>query len=259
VTPTADGFEAALDRTETAVESSLRAATATVRELKKARASAATGALRELERSLAEVEQLAGSLIDATQALRSSWSFDARSYLESGAYLDELIELGRARGLSVFEQDGRLISYPSLLRVLAADAAIEIDRKRERRIRPSFVVDYLEGLQTKPVRFRPEQFIESLYRGYRLVITERGRNEGTVVRLSDVYDVLTLLPGQTREYSKPEFARDVYLLDESPVDRTKGGAAASFPAATGTRGKGALVTVTRDGSIRTYYGLSFST
>jgi len=259
VTLSTQSLEAALERIEADIDSSLRGATAAmVRELKKARKAAATGSLRELERSLQAAADLAGDLVEAARALRSGWRFDERSHLESGAYLDELIELGRSRGLSLLERDGRLVGYPFLLRALPGDAAVEIDRKRERRIRPSFVVEHLEALQTRPARFRPEQFIESLYRGYRLAIADRGKREGSVVRLSEVYGIFTVLPGQSREYSKQEFVRDVYLLDESPVDRTRDGAVVSFPAATGTKGTGALVTVARDGSTRTYYGVSFA-
>lgn len=258
MTPIVEGLEGALERVEAGIDSSLRQATDLLRQLRKAKSAAGAGELKELERSLQTASDLAVGLADTTRAVRSGWHFDERSHLESGAYVDELIELGRSRGLSLLEQDGRLVGYPFLLRPLPPDGAVEINRKRDRRIRPSFVVKYLEALQSRPARFRPEKFIESLYRAYRLALADRGKREGSVARLIDVYGILTLLPGQSRDYSKQEFVRDVYLLDESDVDRTRDGAIVAFPAATGTKGTGALVTVARDGSTRTYYGVSFS-
>lgn len=45
--------------------------------------------------------------------------------LESGAYTKELLAQVSRAGLSMFEKDGRLLSYPSLVRLLPGDAALE--------------------------------------------------------------------------------------------------------------------------------------
>src|SRR5437879_1747459 len=58
---------------------------------------------------------------------------------------------------------------------------------------------------------------------------------GIAERLVDIYGLLTLLPGQTREYSRQEFARDIYLLDRSGLTVTRDEQVVSFPASTGTR------------------------
>ena len=157
----------------------------------------------------------------------------------------------------MIEHDVRLLTYPSVVRVLPNDAVIEIDRKREKRIRPSVVVRRLQALRDRPVRFRAEPFLESVYRAYTLLVAKAGREPGTDIRLGDVHDVLTLLPGQSREYSREEFARDLYLLEESGVDRTRDGMRVAFPAATGTKGRGSLATVSHDGKVRSYFAVSF--
>lgn len=252
-----EGLEGALGRIETEIELAAKATAAVARELKKARSAARTGTLRELQRALETAEQLTGTLVDSTRSLRAGWRFDDRAYLESGAYTDELLRAGEAAGVQLFEQDGRVVSYPSLVRILPADASLEVDKKRERRIRPSFVAQLLRQHQSRPPRFKAEAFIEALHKAYRLALAERGRRPGTVVPLTDIYGKLTLLPGQSREYAKQEFARDIYLLDQSGVDRTKAGARISFPASTGTRGSGRIDVVTRAGATRAYYGISF--
>jgi hypothetical protein len=252
-----DSLESALARTEADADAATRAAAGVVREIKRAKTAAAQGTVRELQRSLAAVEQGADALRDAVRTLRAGWQFDEREYLESGAYAAELIETARERGVRLFEQDERILSYPSVARVVAGDAALEIDRKRERRLRPSVVAEHLKKLQQKQPRFRAEQFLDSLHRAYRLALAEKGREEGATVRLLDLYAILTVLPGQAREYSKSEFARDLYLLEESGVEQTRDGMQVRFPAATGTKTGGTLATVTRDGELKTYFGIAF--
>jgi hypothetical protein len=70
--------------------------------------------------------------------------------------------------------------------------------------------------------------------------------------------VITLLPGSAREYSRPEFARDLYLLDQSGVTTTKAGRTLRWHASSGTRGAGILTTVARSGQQQRYWGVSFS-
>ena len=51
--------------------------------------------------------------------LAPAGSFDDRAYLESGAFVQELLAAGRTRGVHLDELDGQVVSYPSLVRVLA--------------------------------------------------------------------------------------------------------------------------------------------
>jgi hypothetical protein len=74
-----------------------------------------------------------------------------------------------------------------------------------------------------------------------------------------VYELLTLQPGATRDYSRQEFARDIYLLDRGGVTTTRRGYIVSFPASTGARSAGASVrVVTEGGQEKVYHGIAFS-
>ena len=250
-------LEDALARTESDVDAALKAAAATASKLKRAKKAAASGAMRDLPRSLEAAEQLAGAVRDSVRAARAGWSFDDREYLESGGFVQEVLQLGRMRGLTLEEQDGRIVSYPSLVRVLPNDAAIEIDRKRQRGIRPSVLVETLRSNQSRPPRFRAEVFIEALARAYEWVRAVQGKEPGATVKLTDAYRLLTVLPGQRTAYSQQEFARDIYLLDESGVDRTKDGSRMTLPASSGARTSSTLATVMRNGDLKIYYGVEF--
>lgn len=251
-------FEAVMSTAQAGAEVALKSAGGVTRELRKARAAAASGQVRELRRALSAAAEMAGDLTSAVHDTQSSFDFDESAYLSSGEYAKELLALAAERGLSMFEEDDRLLSYPSIVKIVAGDAAIEIDRKRERRLRPSVLVDLLLTRQSRPPKFKAEPFLESLASGYDFVVAKSGKQPGTVARLQEIWTVLTLLPGQSREYTRQEFARDLYQLDLNGVRTTKNGRAMRLHASSGTRTPGVLTTVARTGQQQVYWGVSFT-
>ena len=252
-------MEAALARTERDAEASLRTATALVRELKRAHGAARSGQIRDLRKSLAAAGEAAEALAGDTRALVDRFDFDEHSYLLSGDYVKELLAEAEARGLSIVEDDDRLLCYPSLLRVLPGDAAVEVDKVRDRRIRPSVLVGALARAQDRGPRFKAEAFLDSLRSAYELLVSSTDKRPDAVVRLVDIWSALTLLPGQRGQYSKQEFARDLYLLDQSGVTATpRSPRTLRWAASTGTKGSGTLVTVARNGQQQRYWGVSFT-
>ncbi len=249
-------LEAALAAAQGDTEAAIKAAGTVVRELKKARASALTGQVRELRRALSQAESLAAELAGQVVRSRSAYDIDESEWLASGAYTKELLAAASQAELSMFEEDGRLLCYPSLVRVLPGDLAIEVDRRRERRLRPSVVIELLGKAQQAGPRFRPEPFLASLASAYDLVVVKQGKSGGAVVKVVDVYAVLTLLPGQGREYSKQEFGRDLYLLDLSGAVES-GGRTLRWAASTGTKQAGVISTVARSGQQQRYWGIAF--
>jgi hypothetical protein len=120
-------------------------------------------------------------------------------------------------------------------------------------------VGLLGAAQSRGPRFRPEPFLDSLRAAYELLVVREGKKADAVIRLIDVWSVLTLLPGQGREYTKQEFARDLYLLDQSGITVTpRSGRRLRWSASTGTKGAGVLTTVARGGQQQRYWGISFS-
>jgi hypothetical protein len=136
-----------------------------------------------------------------------------------------------------------------------------IDKMRERSLRPSALIAHLQSLQDRPIRFKPEAFLESLYKAYALLVKARGQDGaagGAVIPLADIHQILTLLPGTTREYSRQEFGRDLYLLDQSGVQLTREGFMLSFHASTGTRSLSKTIRIIgREGQEKKYYGIAF--
>ena len=255
----ADTLEDSLAAAERAVDSALRSAAAVTRELRKALASARNGQIRDARKALAGAQAAAAALGAETRALAAGFDPGEQEYLASGGYVKELLAAAEARGVKIFEEEDRLLCYPSVVRVLPGEAAVEIDRVRERRIRPSVLVEMLARTQDRAPRFKAEAFLDSLRAGYELVVASERKKADGVVRLTDIWTVLTMLPGQRGQYSKQEFARDLYLLDQGGVTRTtRSPRTLRWSASTGTKGSGVLITVARDGQRQQYWGVSFT-
>ena len=255
-------LEKALAKTEADADATLKAAAAAVSSLKKFRTAAQTGNLRELRKTIDAAEQTVAALRQQFMNAKEDWIFEEEAYLSNKAFTSEILEASEQIGLKIFEQDDRLYCYPFLIRILPGERSILIDKAREKRLRPSVLVKHLKDLQSKPSRFKPEAFLESLFSAYKTSVKTRGQeliDTGMVIKLLEIYDLLTLLPGQSKEYSRQEFARDIYLLDQSRVPKTIEGLSVTFPASTGTRStSGTITVITQDGHEKKYYGILFA-
>lgn len=250
-------LEGALETVERDADASVRALSSALKEAKKAKAAAATGQLRDLRQALDASARLAGEAATTADSARDGWAFDDQAYLAGGAYTKEVLALAAEEGVAAFESDDRILSYPVIVAVSASDTTVTIDKKKDKRVRPSVLVRTLRALQSKPPKFKAESFLEALALAYDLARARKGTHPGATAKLVDLYGVLTLLPGSARDYSRQEFARDLYLLDQSGVTMTRSGRSLQLPASALTRGSGVLTTVTQSGREKVYAGISF--
>jgi len=251
-------LEEALQAAERDADAVLKSISATLKAAKRAKAAAALGQIRDLQQAMDAVVGLADQAAGAADDLRSGWHFDVGLWFSSGEYAKELLASAAEAGVKAFESDDRILCYPTIVQVSATDATVVVDKKKDRRVRPSVVVGHLAALQAQPPKFKPEAFIESLAAAYDLVAGLRGMRPGAAVKLVDVHRVLTLLPGAARDYTHQEFARDLYLLDQSGIVDVKNGRRMTLPASAMTRSGGVLTTVTRTGQTKVYAGLAFT-
>ena len=258
-------LEQALVDLESQIETAEKSARIAVAELKKAKSNASAGQLRELSKSLVEARNAAKRFADEAAVADSTWKFDAESYFSSGGYLLELQNAAKAVGLSLAEKDGRIYCFPMLLTLSAKDMAVQIDKKPERKVRPRELVKLLLSRQKRPQRFNEQKLLETLFDAYRYL---GGRYQkgwaydsdgpSPAVPLVAIHELLTLLPGSERSYSKEEFARDIYLLARRADLRTKDGRSFSLPASTGSKVGGQRLTVVdQNGSETTYVSIRF--
>jgi hypothetical protein len=255
-------LEAALAETEAAAERALAAAAQLTRTLRQLRTAAQLGNLRDIRAAQAATPGVADAAREEAKTAAASWSLDEEAYLADGRYTEELLAAASEAGLQLFHRDERIYCYPVLVRIAPGERSAFVDRARERRLRPSVLVKLLRDVQRRPPRFRPEAFLEALFQAYSQLVQRRGSDQlaaGHTERLADIYALLTLMPGASREYSTQEFARDIYLLDRGGVTTTRRGYVVSFPASTGARSAGpALRVVTESGQEKVYYGIAFN-
>lgn len=256
-------LEKALAKTEQDAEMSLKAARAVVASLAKFRNAAKLGTLKELHAAIETAEKTEALLRQQIANTKAGWDFNEEAYLMDGSFIREVLDTAKQKGVSIYERDDRLYCYPVLIRVLPGERAVQINKTKEKKLRPPVLVEHLKELQKKPPRFQPKTFLEALYDAYCVAVKSREKGllptSGTVIPLLEIYELFTLLPGQSKEYSKHEFARDIYLLDRSGEVGVRNGAKVSFPASTGTRlVSRTLSVINENGEEKRYYGIAFS-
>ena len=255
-------LEQSLARTESDADATLRAATTVVSSVKKFRDAAKKGNLRELRRTMDAVEQALAALRQQFTNARDGWDFDEESYFSGTGFHSEFLEVAKQAGVKIFERDGIIYCYPFLIRIRPQDRTIMIDKIIERRLRPFLLAKHLKELQNKPVRFKSQAFLECLFSAYSKILSHQINEAleiGKVIKLLDIYHLLTLLPGQSKEYTAEEFVRDIYLLDRSGVATTNKGLVLTLvpPSTAGKTQRRSLRVITEEGQEKSYYGISF--
>ena len=264
-----DRFEQAFADTQEAATATIKSAAELGRLAKQLEKAAKEGNIAAIRRAQSRFDAALEDLGRTVAGAAKAWPFgeeQEQQYLRDG-YAAELHDIAQERGLNIYERDGRLIASPSIVRVLPGDRAVRIDRKRISTIRPSVLISLLLDNQKKPGTYKSETFLESLCKVYSELMKEdptgrlvRGA-PGRVAPLSRIYSLFTSLPGSDREYTRTDFARDLYLLDTSGVTTTRAGAKVSFHASTGTRSpkpQDIFVFVDPNGESVHYYGLRFT-
>ena len=261
-----DNLERAFEEAEATAASLLKTAQAMATQAKRLQKAAKEGNIANLKKTHAHLDNVLDDLEAAVATAQESWPYsddDVVEHLNDG-YVDELFEVAEDHDLKIYERDGQLIAYPSILSIVANDRSVRIDRKKAPGVRPSSLVALLIRTQKKKPRFSAGAFLRALHGVYLELTRERGSRSlvstetGRVVPLDLVYRMFTSMPGASRDYTRTDFARDIFELERSGEKVTRTGWEASFPSSTGTRsGKGVFSFIGPDGSEASYYGMRF--
>lgn len=262
-----DRFEQAFSNAQNAAESTLIQARNLATRARRLQKAAKLGNIANIRKAQSELDSVLKELTEEVQRAVRSWPLEEgeeERYLREG-YAAELRSAALEQRLTIREQEGKLVSYPSIVEILPGERAVTIDKKKIRTLRPARLVELLIRNRDKSRRFRSTTFLRSLHSVYsELVRTQssaglfKGR-QGPVLPLLRVYTLLTSLPGVRRNYSRTDFARDLYELDRSGETTLKSGATVSFSASTGTRStRGVFSFIGPDGQMAQYYGIRFT-
>lgn len=257
-------LEARLARLEGQIDEAQKGAAAVAATLKSLRKNARAGSLADIEKQLEQVRHRCEETAHVAATAADQYRFDLTAFFESGAYAGELKAAADACGLVLVERDGRFSAFPNHLKIDGRNAAVRINQRVERRVRPSVLAGLLLTAQQKTPKFKASDFLNRLATIYRQVAPsydahwrESSVGTGPVVPLLDIYDLLTLLPGAARDYPVEEFGRDLLMLDREPELRTPDGLRFSLPASTGSKGRRRLTVFDERGSEHVYVGVRF--
>ena len=255
------GFEQAFADTESAAASTAKSAADVARLARRLEKAAKTGNINAVRRESAELKSVLSALTQQVENATLSWPFqpaDEEAYLREH-FAEELRQVAASRGLEIHQRDERLIAHPSIVRVLPAVRAVRVDRKQVSTIRPSHLADLLRANQQKPTRFNGRNFLEALYTAYQMLIGGQSplrrleTGQAQAVPLARIYDLLTVMPGTSREYSRTDFARDLYRLDMDGPKETRSGAKLQFHSGRQSN----IAFVAPDGHLITYHNVAF--
>jgi hypothetical protein len=148
-----------------------------------------------------------------------------------------------------------IFAFPVLVRIHPEERAISVDKAKVRRIRPTAIATDIERRQRQAPRVDEGRFLQTLLKAYDVLT---GGEFGRQVRLSKVYELLTIYPRRGEEqYTRLEFTRDLYRLSQrDQLVTSDGRLQCQLSASTGTR-QGPLSIVDEDGRIHDYFAITF--
>lgn len=269
-------LEQACSETEVIAEQSQASVRKLLRQIGSLKKAAKVGNIAGIKRCQENLKnQLEEVKSDVSTAV-SSWPYTDEDEIQifEDQFAPLLKSTAREMGFNIYEKDGNLVCPPLIVKILPAQRAVNLNRKKVSQVRPTYLVDVLQKAQNKNARHTPKQFLVSLYRTYNILKKSENpsliKSEnpslisgdgGPVYQLNTIYNLMTALPGSSRNYDRSDFARDLYILDSEGPQVTRNGARVSFPSSTGTRhrAKSQLFTfINKDGSSVEYYGIRFS-
>ena len=252
-----------------AVETAAGAAAASAAEMTKAARrllkAAQDGNIAQIRRTAAQLTDTAAVVTEHVNRAATSRPFAADKEMDylAGRFGDELRDEAENIGLKITPRDEALVCSPSIIRVFPGERAVRVDGKKRAAIRPSKLAADLRANQQRQTGSNPQRFLEALFKAFQRVADRSADggmfDAGRMISLDEIYASFTTWPTTPRQYTRTDFARDIYLLDIADDKTTKSGATVSFHHSTAARsGRKIFSFVDPAGNLIPYYGVRFT-
>ena len=220
-------------------------------EAKKLEAASALGHLAILRKARQSIEALAAEARDVFGVIESFDEGPVIRSVGSRRFLQEIVDAALAINFEAVRLSGlSILAFPNRLTV--DEKGVKIGRKPVASIRPSALAAMLKA-DADRARTTPPGFIDALRDAYE----QKCPSGSSPVPLSDVYELLTLMPEVRKGYPESDFVRDLSVIDALGPYTSKDGKRISFVASTTTRmGKGYRA-VSPSGDEVTYGSIGF--
>ncbi len=248
-------LEEALAAHEQQVDGLLKQGGRYLAALKAWRKACELGDLGKLAAAAAQAGELAPGLAEPTVATAAAWTFDVRSYLDSGEWLTEVQAVAAERhGLRTTIDDETLISSPVVVEALPARSALKLGRVPLRSIRPRVVAAELKRLRDRNTGANSGAFLEALFGAWQRLASDAR----PVAEFWEVYELFSLAPGWKKDNPPTAFAQSIYALQLSGLRATRGGRTFDLTRPSGRFNERRVYSVVaEDGEVVRYYGISF--
>lgn len=217
--------------------------------------AALVGDLVAREKFSAQALELAHELNEAVGAETGKWSFDLRSYLETGAWRQELEDVASKEGaFRAFREGEMLLIPPLVLRAQAANRVLKIGNERWSRLRPKVVIAEVNRRREKVNTAVSSELLESLHQ-----VARRDNNaRNPFIKFCEAYEMFCIAPGYKRENSRADFGLSIYALHRSGLKSTKKGIPFQFewPAAN-YKESDVFTVIAEDGKPLRFFGIQF--
>lgn len=202
-------------------------------EAKKLESASASGNLTTLRKARQSIEALAASARDVLRVINSFDEGPVIRSVGSRRFLQEIVDAAAAMNFDSIRLSGlSILAFPNRLTV--DEKGVKIGKKSIASIRPSALAAILKS-DADRARTTPSGFIDALRDAYE----QKCPTGSAPVPLSDVYELLTLMPEVRKGYPESDFVRDLSVIDAFGPHTSKDGKRISFVASTTTRmGKG---------------------
>lgn len=178
------------------------------------------GNLEQAERAIGFLEAACGKQQETLARLKEKLpSFDVPAYLRQ-EFEAEFLSACRSQDLPVTGSFPGYEVFPFRIRVQPEKRFVEVNERVVRLLRPRVLAAYLKEQKNRLYKenFDPVRFLDALASIYDTILSVRQATHGVKIQqglevsLLDVYERLTPLPAQRRQYPQNMFAFDLHRL-----------------------------------------------
>lgn len=177
---------------------------------------------------LSQVSKEVESIVSDMQVLLEG--FDAKQYLESGLFTEQLLSECTKKGVDVIGSFPLFEMFPYTVRIDVETQDVSVDRKKVSCLRPSALVGTIRGGQEKLYKasFNAGQFANELALAYDFALLKLDKPMGTDIYLTTLYKYLVPMSRFRKDYDQQSFAFDIARLFDNELVEIKGGRSYQF-------------------------------
>jgi hypothetical protein len=197
--------------------------------LKRINKSMEKGDLKSAVRELPAANAIAADCVRSTAAITEKIkSADMHAYLESGDFIQQLVEFCAERRIDIKGEGNTYEVFPYRLKIDPQNAELSVNKRKAVGLRPRAIADELEKERDKlwATAFNPTQYAAELAAAYDLAVLANAKGKkpmpGTDIYLTTIYKFLTPMRRFRKEYDLQNYAFDVArLYDYDPHSDTE--------------------------------------